>query len=63
MNKELFNDLKKSIRQGGKILKGNIKSCNKIQVERANQKLIKLKNFKTTYTPASHHPSADVTGM
>ena len=56
MNKELFNELKKSIRQGGKILKGNIKSCNKIQVERANQKLIKLKNFKTTYTPASHHP-------
>ncbi len=56
MNKELFNELKKSIRQGGKILKGNIKSCNKIKVERANQKLIKLKNYKTTYTPASHYP-------
>ena len=63
MNKELFNELKKSIRQGGKILKGNIKSCNKIKAERANQKLIKPKNFKTTYTPTSHYPLTDATDM
>ena len=43
MKKELFNELKKSIRQGGKILKGKMKPGREFKFDSLNPKLIRKK--------------------
>lgn len=43
MNNELFNELKKSIKQGGKILKGKMKPGREFNFDSPNPKLIREK--------------------
>ncbi|MDQ3019678.1 MAG: hypothetical protein M3R36_03780 [Bacteroidota bacterium] len=43
MNEELFKELKKSVREGGKILKGKAKPAREFKFDNPNPKLIRQK--------------------